>query len=93
MIHLFSSISNVFDLNTATLSGCIDIVVVRQPDGTLKSSPFHVRFGKLKVLSSSQKSVTICVNAVESNTVAMMLGEAGEAFFVRQEQVVDDLNS
>jgi len=85
MIHLFSSISSVFDLNTATLSGCIDIVVVRQPNGTLKSSPFHVRFGKLKVLSSSQKSVSILVNGVESDSVAMMLGDSGEAFFIRQE--------
>jgi phosphatidate phosphatase PAH1 len=31
--------------------------MVKQEDGTLLSSPFHVRFGKLKVLRSSNKQV------------------------------------
>jgi len=38
------------DLNAANLTGAIDIVVVKQKDGSLKSSPFHVRFGKMGVL-------------------------------------------
>ena len=41
------------------MSGCIDIVVVKQEDGTLASSPFHVRYGKLKLLKSSEKMVKI----------------------------------
>lgn len=45
-------------LNQATLSGCIDVIVVRQPDGTFQCSPFHVRFGKLGVLRSREKVVT-----------------------------------
>lgn len=45
-------------LNQATLSGCIDVVVVKQPDETLQCSPFHVRFGKLGVLSSREKVVS-----------------------------------
>lgn len=54
MMNFFS---NIFPINSATLSGCMDIVVVRLPDGTLKSSPFHVRFGKLKLFKSAHKSV------------------------------------
>uniref|UniRef100_A0A3B4GD40 phosphatidate phosphatase n=1 Tax=Pundamilia nyererei TaxID=303518 RepID=A0A3B4GD40_9CICH len=42
-------------INQATLSGCIDVVVVRQRDGTYQCSPFHVRFGKLGVLRSKEK--------------------------------------
>ncbi|XP_019365343.1 PREDICTED: phosphatidate phosphatase LPIN3 isoform X3 [Gavialis gangeticus] len=42
-------------LNPATLTGCIDIIVVRQPDGSFQCSPFHVRFGKLGVLRSKEK--------------------------------------
>ena len=38
------------DVNAAYLTGAIDVIVVRQRDGTLKSTPFHVRFGKLGVL-------------------------------------------
>lgn len=45
-------------INQATLSGCIDVVVVRQRDGTYQCSPFHVRFGKLGVLRSKEKVVS-----------------------------------
>jgi phosphatidate phosphatase LPIN len=61
---MINFISNLLDINTvsaplwdylfqATLSGCIDIIVVQQPDGSLQSSPFHVRYGKLKVINAS----------------------------------------
>lgn len=46
-------------INQATLSGCIDVVVVRQQDGTYQCSPFHVRFGKLGVLRSKEKVVSV----------------------------------
>ena len=39
------------------LSGAIDIIVVQQEDGTLRCTPFHVRFGKLGVLQSLQNKV------------------------------------
>ena len=48
-------------INQATLSGCIDVVVVRQRDGTYQCSPFHVRFGKLGVLRSKEKVVSLKV--------------------------------
>ncbi|CAL8313722.1 unnamed protein product [Lota lota] len=70
-------------LNPATLSGCIDVIVVRQPDGTLRCSPFHVRFGKMGVLRSREKVVDIEVNG-ESVDLHMKLGENGEAFFVHE---------
>uniref|UniRef100_A0A674E9Z9 phosphatidate phosphatase n=1 Tax=Salmo trutta TaxID=8032 RepID=A0A674E9Z9_SALTR len=49
-------------LNPATLTGGIDVIVVRQPDGSLQCSPFHVRFGKLGVLRSKEKVVDIEIN-------------------------------
>ncbi|KAI4895716.1 hypothetical protein NFI96_026583 [Prochilodus magdalenae] len=70
-------------LNPATLSGCIDIIVVQQPDGSLQCSPFHVRFGKMGVLRSREKVVDIEVNGEPVN-LHMKLGENGEAFFVKQ---------
>lgn len=48
-------------LNPATLSGCIDVIVVQQPDGSLQCSPFHVRFGKMGVLRSREKVVRLTV--------------------------------
>lgn len=51
-------------INQATLSGCIDVVVVRQQDGSYQCSPFHVRFGKLGVLRSKEKVVSAQVTMV-----------------------------
>lgn len=47
------------EINAATLTGAIDVVVVEQPDGTYTCSPFHVRFGKLGVLRAREKIVSI----------------------------------
>uniref|UniRef100_A0A4W4EAZ1 phosphatidate phosphatase n=1 Tax=Electrophorus electricus TaxID=8005 RepID=A0A4W4EAZ1_ELEEL len=70
-------------LNPATLSGCIDVIVVRQPNGSLQCSPFHVRFGKMGVLRSREKVVDIEING-EPVDLHMKLGENGEAFFVKE---------
>ncbi|XP_030635025.1 phosphatidate phosphatase LPIN2-like [Chanos chanos] len=70
-------------LNQATLSGCIDVIVVQQPDGTFQCSPFHVRFGKLGVLRSREKVIDIEVNGSPVD-LHMKLGDNGEAFFVQE---------
>ncbi|XP_029420138.1 phosphatidate phosphatase LPIN2 isoform X2 [Nannospalax galili] len=70
-------------INQATLSGCIDIVVVRQQDGTYQCSPFHVRFGKLGVLRSKEKVIDIEING-NAVDLHMKLGDNGEAFFVEE---------
>ncbi|KAI9099447.1 Lipin/Ned1/Smp2-domain-containing protein, partial [Phlyctochytrium arcticum] len=69
------------EVNPATLSGAIDVVVVQYPDGELVCSPFHVRFGKLKLLRPHDKAVEVSVNG-EVTELLMKVGEAGEAFFV-----------
>uniref|UniRef100_A0A8C1UHT9 phosphatidate phosphatase n=1 Tax=Cyprinus carpio TaxID=7962 RepID=A0A8C1UHT9_CYPCA len=72
-------------LNPATLTGGIDVIVVRQPDGSYQCSPFHVRFGKLGVLRSKEKVVDIEVNG-EPVSLHMKLGDNGEAFFVKENE-------
>uniref|UniRef100_A0A8C4NW14 phosphatidate phosphatase n=1 Tax=Dicentrarchus labrax TaxID=13489 RepID=A0A8C4NW14_DICLA len=72
-------------INQATLSGCIDVVVVRQRDGSYQCSPFHVRFGKLGVLRSKEKVIDIEVNG-EPVDLHMKLGDNGEAFFVQESE-------
>ncbi|XP_052001219.1 phosphatidate phosphatase LPIN1-like isoform X1 [Xyrauchen texanus] len=79
-------------LNPATLSGCIDVIVVRQPDGTLQCSPFHVRFGKMGVLRSREKVVDIEING-EPVGLHMKLGENGEAFFVKETENDEEMPS
>lgn len=50
------------DINPATLTGAIDVIVVERTteDGELElaCSPFHVRFGKLSVLRPIDKKVS-----------------------------------
>uniref|UniRef100_H3DMS4 phosphatidate phosphatase n=1 Tax=Tetraodon nigroviridis TaxID=99883 RepID=H3DMS4_TETNG len=77
-------------INQATLSGCIDVVVVRQRDGTYQCSPFHVRFGKLGVLRSKEKVIDIEVNG-EPVDLHMKLGDNGEAFFVQESEQQNQL--
>eukprot|EP01104_Vermistella_antarctica_P009207 TRINITY_DN2349_c0_g1_i1.p1 TRINITY_DN2349_c0_g1~~TRINITY_DN2349_c0_g1_i1.p1 ORF type:complete len:1063 (+),score=241.93 TRINITY_DN2349_c0_g1_i1:157-3345(+) len=69
------------NINAATLSGAIDIIVVEQEDGTLVSTPFHVRFGKLRLIRSSDKVISLSVND-KPLPLKMKLGSAGEAYFV-----------
>ena len=57
MQSMFDGVSWALFLNPSTLSGSIDVIVVQYPDGTMKSTPFHVRFGKLHLLYSSEKVV------------------------------------
>lgn len=60
MMKFFSNFKEFYnDINGATLTGAIDVIIVEQPDGTYNCSPFHVRFGKLGVLRSREKVVSI----------------------------------
>uniref|UniRef100_A0A7N0SXK3 LNS2/PITP domain-containing protein n=1 Tax=Kalanchoe fedtschenkoi TaxID=63787 RepID=A0A7N0SXK3_KALFE len=64
--------------------GAVDIVVVEQPDGSFKSSPWYVRFGKFQgVLKTREKVVSICVNGVEAD-FHMYLDHTGEAYFLEE---------
>jgi len=69
------------EINPATLTGAIDVIVVEQADGTFVSSPFHVRFGKLGVLKAKEKIVDLEVNGEPVN-IHMKLDDNGAAFFV-----------
>ncbi|XP_015452654.1 phosphatidate phosphatase LPIN3 isoform X2 [Pteropus alecto] len=81
---VFGTVKELYQgLNPATLSGGIDVLVVKQADGSFRCSPFHVRFGKLGVLRSREKVVDIEING-EPVDLHMKLGDSGEAFFVQE---------
>ncbi|XP_061343170.1 phosphatidate phosphatase PAH2-like [Gastrolobium bilobum] len=64
--------------------GAVDIVVVEQRDGSFKSSPWYVRFGKFQgVLKARERVVDINVNGVDAS-FQMYLDHKGEAFFLRE---------
>ena len=64
--------------------GAVDIVVVEQQDGTFKSSPWYVRFGKFQgVLKAKEKVVDINVNGDDAD-FHMYLDHTGEAYFLME---------
>ncbi|OWM80734.1 hypothetical protein CDL15_Pgr006764 [Punica granatum] len=64
--------------------GAVDIIVVEQPDGSFKSSPWYVRFGKFQgVLKAKEKIVKICVNGAEAS-FQMHLNSKGQAYFLKE---------
>jgi phosphatidate phosphatase PAH1 len=68
-------------LNQANLlSGALDVIVVRHPDGSLHSSPFHVKFGRMKLLQSHDASVYIRVNG-QPIGLRMKLNSEGHGYF------------
>lgn len=74
--------------------GAIDIIVVEQPDGTFKSSPWYVRFGKFQgVLKNRRNLIKIEVNGVDSG-FNMYLAHTGQAYFLREvEDVIGESES
>lgn len=92
------------EINPATLSGAIDVIVVANKRAApnqdtpadpsnedlvdLACSPWHVRFGKLNVLRPVERKVRILVNG-QPAPFSMKIGETGEAFFVFETDVED----
>ncbi|KAF6166465.1 hypothetical protein GIB67_038202 [Kingdonia uniflora] len=64
--------------------GAVDVIAVEQQDGTYRSTPWYVRFGKFQgVLKGTEKMVRISVNGVDAN-FHMYLDNSGEAYFIRE---------
>eukprot|EP00271_Cylindrocystis_brebissonii_P009506 TRINITY_DN2442_c0_g1_i1.p1 TRINITY_DN2442_c0_g1~~TRINITY_DN2442_c0_g1_i1.p1 ORF type:complete len:1501 (-),score=396.45 TRINITY_DN2442_c0_g1_i1:142-4644(-) len=69
--------------------GAVDVIVVQQEDGSYKSAPWYVRFGKFQgILKRREKVVTLVVNDVVADFHMYLDGE-GEAYFVREEEISD----
>ncbi|CAH2054359.1 unnamed protein product [Thlaspi arvense] len=74
--------------------GAIDVIVVQQEDGSFRSTPWYVRFGKFQgVLKGAEKFVKISVNGTEAD-FHMYLDNSGEAYFIREvDPAASDTNS
>lgn len=63
--------------------GAVDIIVVQQQDGSFKSSPWYVKFGKFQgMLKRAEKVVNIAVNDDEKLDFHMYLDSTGSLFFL-----------
>ncbi|CAH8473654.1 unnamed protein product [Heterobilharzia americana] len=89
--RLLSGLKGAYnDINPATLTGAIDVIVVEQQDGSFTCGPFHVRFGKLTAFSPADKTVEVYVNGEYVDFLRMCLGSAGDAYFVNSSGPVAD---
>ncbi|CAG9310373.1 unnamed protein product [Blepharisma stoltei] len=79
-MRFVNNLSWAFHVNGSTLSGALDVIVIEHEDGTLHCTPFHVIFGKFKVLKSRAKIVKITVNGVLTD-ITMKLNDKGKAYF------------
>lgn len=77
----------MFTSKMPSIGGAIDVMVVRQPDGTFKSSPFHVRFPAW-LFRPRHREVYVEVNGVRT-PVVMALGRTGNAYFVERATDID----
>ncbi|KAM3186454.1 hypothetical protein ACTXT7_004299 [Hymenolepis weldensis] len=85
--RIFSSAKRMYsDINSATLCGAIDVIVVKYPNGELVSSPFYVQFGKTGVLRPCADEVEVMINGVPRPDIRMRVNRYGQAYF-------DDPNS
>ncbi|XP_059072454.1 phosphatidate phosphatase PAH2 isoform X2 [Cryptomeria japonica] len=74
--------------------GAVDIIVVEQPDGSFRSTPWYVKFGKvLGVIRRTEKIVDVAVNGQEAN-FHMYLNRSGHAYFLNEvESIQEELNA
>ena len=70
-----------FGYNNALLSGSMDIIVVKQPNGKFKASPLRLRFSNYRVPKAGKKKVTVKVNQ-KIVDVPMFLQKDGTAFIL-----------
>ena len=84
-----------FGYNNALLSGSMDIIVVKQPNGKFKASPLRLRFSNYRVPKAGRKKVTVKVNQ-NIVDVPMFLQKDGTAFILlenkkyKKEKSLDD---
>lgn len=78
--RFITAVSAALEFNSATLSGAMDIVVIEDIKCNRKSTPFHVRFGKLQLLKSRGIPIKVDLNG-RPTPLRMLLGAAGEAYF------------
>ncbi|GIL98474.1 hypothetical protein Vretimale_3799 [Volvox reticuliferus] len=68
---------------TPHIAGAVDILVIEQPDGSRKATPFYVRFGKYTALRERQRNVKLYIND-ELAPFDMHIGLYGQAYLATE---------
>lgn len=76
----FDADLRVRPFNPAILSGATDVIAVKQADGSIRTSPFHVRFGWLSGVFRGGDVVNVYINGAKCQQ-RMVIGSNGVAHF------------
>ena len=79
-------ILNFFSYNPTLVSGAMDILVIKQPNGTYKGTPLRVKFGQWSILKPKEKEVKLKINDNIIN-IPIKLNESGEAYIKKINKV------
>lgn len=80
---MISTLGGLFNLNHFDQSSCAnDVIVIRHKDGSLRSTPFNVRFGRAQMWSYVGRVVQVEVNG-ELTAAVMKIGKGGKAHWLQ----------
>ena len=79
-------ILNFFSYNPTLVSGAMDILVIKQPNGSFKGTPLRVKFGQQSILKPKEKEVILKINDKKVN-IPIKLNESGEAYIKRKNKI------
>ena len=79
-------ILNFFSYNPTLVSGAMDILVIKQPNGTYKGTPLRVKFGQWSILKPKEKEEKLKINDNIIN-IPIKLNESGEAYIKKKNKI------
>ena len=85
MQRVSNIIKKCFGYSNALLSGSMDIIVIKQPNGKLKATPLRLRFSNYRVPKAGRKKVIVKVNGKLVNA-PMFLQKDGKAFILSEKK-------
>ena len=71
-------------VNPSSLSGALDIIVIEHKDGTLRSSPWHLTFGKFGLFYHTNKFISVSVNDTPAPFMMYVDKDGRGQFFASQ---------
>ncbi len=89
MQRVSNIIKKCFGYSNALLSGSMDIIVIKQPNGKLKATPLRLRFSNYRVPRAGRKKVTVKVNG-KIIDLPMFLQKDGRAFILLENKKYKD---
>lgn len=89
---MWSKLTDIFNFNSSTLSGVLDVIVVEDKNHVKNSTAFHFRVGKFKVFMPDQREVDLYVNGQLMKT-SVKLSQRGVGYFEVEVDPVELNNS